>query len=302
MGCMTPVEFDQSKKYLLAVSGGVDSMVLLHIAKTAGVRRIAVTHVDHGIRGDSRADAAFVRSFCESKGLEFFETKLQLGPDASEEQARDARYSFLHTLRVKHSFEVIVTAHHFDDVVETAIINIIRGTGRRGATALGDAGHIKRPLLQWTKQDVLEYAKKHQIEWREDASNHTDAYLRNRIRRSVIPSMKQSAMFDDFVYHVKELQRLNPLIDELLDHFVPKSEKIQLNRYFFAQIGQDVATEIAAHVIRVKFDVTLDRKRLKILYRFVRVGGINKECMVHPRLRIISNMNSIDIAKKDEKG
>jgi tRNA(Ile)-lysidine synthase len=121
-------------RYVIAVSGGVDSVALLHALTKRPALDMIVAHFDHGIRPESAQDAAFVRTLAESYGLPFVTDRVELGPDASEASARQARYSFLRTLQRQYDATSIITAHHQDDLLETAIINLLRGTGRRGLT------------------------------------------------------------------------------------------------------------------------------------------------------------------------
>lgn len=170
-------------KYIVAVSGGVDSMVLLDMMVRAGERDLIVAHFDHGIRPDSHLDAAFVGDAAARYGLPFETRREELGAAASEALARERRYAFLRHLAKKHN-ATIATAHHLDDLVETVAINVTRGTGWRGLAAL-DSG-VARPLIDTEKATLLNYAKHHGIAWRDDSTNASDAYLRNRLRRKTI--------------------------------------------------------------------------------------------------------------------
>ncbi len=117
------------KKYLVAVSGGVDSVVLLHQLVHAAEHTVLVAHVDHGIRGEaSAADARFVRALAESYNLPYYQTELKLAPTASEDQARQQRYNFLLTCAAQLNAR-LVTAHHRDDMIGSMAINVHRGTG-----------------------------------------------------------------------------------------------------------------------------------------------------------------------------
>ena len=172
-------DFSQ-KPLLVAVSGGVDSIVLLDKLYRSGRRDLIIAHVDHGIRKDSADDAQFVKSIAERLGLPFELTTLKLGSHASEDTARQARYDFLRKMAQRHQ-AMIVTAHHADDVVETVAINLTRGTGWRGLAVLG-APDIMRPLTGLFKSELIDYAQAHSLEWHEDSTNQTGRYLRNRIR------------------------------------------------------------------------------------------------------------------------
>lgn len=170
-------------RYVVAVSGGVDSVVLLDTVHRHHSQDVVVAHVDHGIRPSSGEDAQFVRGLAERYGVPFEVTELALGPGASEEAARNGRYEFLRSVAKRYG-GALVTAHHADDVVETIAINLLRGTGWRGLAVFG-ADDVYRPMTVWFKHEIIEYAKKHQLEWREDSTNASDAYLRNRVRKQV---------------------------------------------------------------------------------------------------------------------
>ena len=169
-------------KLILAVSGGVDSMALLAMYAHAD---IVVAHIDHGTRKSSAEDADFVRRKCQELGVKFYETRLKLGEGVSEELARKKRYEFLKTIQEKEG-GTICTAHHFDDVLESIAINLIRGTGWRGLTPFYD-DELVRPLIisrMW-KRDVLKFAGEQNICFRQDPTNYEADYLRNRVREKM---------------------------------------------------------------------------------------------------------------------
>jgi len=173
-------------KYLVAVSGGVDSVVLLDMMIKAAGHELIVAHFDHGIRDDSAEDAEFVASLASANGLLYVGKREELGKNASEALARERRYAFLRAIAAEHGAR-IVTAHHLDDIVETVAINLKRGTGWRGLAALDS--DVLRPLLDTSKQQLIQYAQANGLVWHEDSTNASDAYLRNRVRRkaSLVP-------------------------------------------------------------------------------------------------------------------
>lgn len=178
-------------KIILAVSGGVDSMVMLDMicrSEQYLSGDIIVAHFDHGIRENSAEDAAFVERKAREYNVEFRLGEGELGKGASETEARTARYDFLHSIDPSAT---IFTAHHLDDLVETVAINLIRGTGWRGLAVLDTPG-VKRPFLEtemfyepMDKTAIMEYAAKRRLEFREDPSNSWDEYLRNRVRHQM---------------------------------------------------------------------------------------------------------------------
>jgi len=167
-------------KYIVAVSGGVDSVVLLDMMRKAIGHELIVAHFDHGIRDDSADDARFVTTLASKYGLTYAVKREELGKTASEALARERRYAFLRELAFQHSAR-IVTAHHLDDLVETVAINLKRGTGWRGLAVLDS--DILRPLIDTPKEQLIKYAQANGLLWHEDSTNASDAYLRNRVRR-----------------------------------------------------------------------------------------------------------------------
>ena len=179
-------------RYVVAVSGGVDSIELLVMLvngslpnsnRQISLANLIVAHFDHGIRTDSADDAQFVATLAKKYGLTFETAREELGVGASEELARTQRYAFLRQVAKKYDAK-IMTAHHSNDVIETVAINLTRGTGWRGLAVL-DSPDIERPLLNLTKAEIILYAKQQKLEWREDSTNTDTAYLRNDLRNKL---------------------------------------------------------------------------------------------------------------------
>ena len=225
------------KKLVVAVSGGVDSVVLLHILMQQKFD-LVVAHFDHGIRPESDADARFVAGLAKLNGLPFESQRVELGSNASEDQARQARYQFLRQISDKYDAQ-LVTAHHADDVVETIAINLQRGTGWRGIAALGDVS-VWRPLSRYRKQDLYEYAIKHNLEWCDDETNQTDKYLRNRLRHQLNRQLSGDDHRD-----LIELWREQKRLKTAIDREVAALDKADYSsRYFMTMIDDVAAMEI----------------------------------------------------------
>ncbi len=223
-------------KYIVAVSGGIDSVVLLHKMVQHPEFELIVAHFDHGIRDDSHDDAVFVEQLAAEYGLLFETKREELGKNASEALARERRYAFLRRLSKKHSAR-LVTAHHGDDVVETIAINLQRGTGWRGLAVLDS--DVMRPLLSITKDEIRQYAKKHHLSWHEDSTNASDDYLRNRIRH------KTNMLSDEHKRQLLGLRAQQVASKKLIDEEVHRviGEGPQYSRYFFTHTNQVVAIE-----------------------------------------------------------
>lgn len=231
-------------KYLVAVSGGVDSVVLLDMLAREGGHDLTVAHFDHGIRPDSAWDARFVGVLAKKYGLPFVARREELGAAASEELARTRRYAFLRGEARKRG-AAIATAHHADDIIETVAINLLRGTGWRGLAVLDTPG-IARPLLHLSKEKIRAYALEKRLEWAEDSTNASDAYLRNRVRRSVAAQLSQENK-QALLGLWRRQTALKRGIDMAAKAHLNKNGRYQ--RYFFIQIDQTTACELLRAVL-----------------------------------------------------
>jgi tRNA(Ile)-lysidine synthetase-like protein len=180
------INWPSTGKYVIAVSGGVDSVCLLDVmAQSDRAYELIVAHFDHGMRADSRADAEFVRELSSYYGLKFATERAELA-GKGEAEARAARYEFLERTMVESKATAIITAHHADDRLETSLINALRGTGAAGLVALTDEPNRRRPLLKIPKLDLIGYAQDQKLKWREDSTNESNDYTRNLIRHEVL--------------------------------------------------------------------------------------------------------------------
>ncbi len=238
--------------YVLAVSGGVDSVVLLDVMSKLPNTNLVVAHFDHGIRDDSAEDARFVEGLARRYGAEFETKREELGPRASEDLARKRRYEFLRDVARRHQGH-LVTAHHADDVAETVAINLTRGTGWRGLAAMHS--DVLRPLTGHTKQQLLLYALRHQLEWHQDSTNSSDAYLRNRMRR------KMSKLPRPIQDEVGELRRKQIALKQQIEAEVRQliGDGPTYERYFFIHAPSFAALEC----LRVATDGKLTRPQLE---------------------------------------
>lgn len=286
--------------YVVAVSGGVDSMVLLRMLQEQDDLDLVVAHFDHGIRSDSAVDASFVENYCKLNSLKFETSRAELGPDASELLARDSRYEFLNKVKTKHKAQAIITAHHRDDLLETVVINTIRGTGRRGFSSLASTEGLMRPLLHLGKNDLIDYAVTRGLEWQEDSTNKDVKFLRNKIRSNTMPRLVATGRMSEFEAAVDSVLDVNQKIDAEIELLAEQLELLQqdqivLPRYFMTMVGKVPAIEIVAYLLRKKQGLYLDQKRYTLLYRFIRCGQIGKKCDLHPGLVFVSTKDSIVI-------
>lgn len=188
---------------VLAVSGGLDSMVLLHLLLSIRAK-VTVAHCNFQLRGTaSDGDALFVEQICTTAGIPFyaqsFDTKTYAAQNGLSTQmaARQLRYNWFETVLENTEIHYLMTAHHANDNTETILINLLRGTGIKGLSGIPPEhalrnGHfqILRPLLPFSRTELANYAQENGIEWREDSSNETDDYLRNFLRHQVVPKLE----------------------------------------------------------------------------------------------------------------
>jgi tRNA(Ile)-lysidine synthase len=204
-----------TQKVLLTISGGPDSVALLHLYNNVS-KNITVAHCNFGLRGiESDQDEAFVKDLCNKKGIECFTIKFNTKEFASQNAlsiqmaARELRYNWFEQLSIEHHFNFIATAHHLDDNVETVLINLIRGTGIKGLSGIPVSnGKIIRPLLFATKQQLLDYLNQHTFSYRVDASNKENKYIRNKLRNDILPQLalinpEVNAHINDLSIHSK---------------------------------------------------------------------------------------------------
>lgn len=209
---------------LIAVSGGLDSMVMAHLFHTCGYT-FAVAHVNFQLRGvESDEDEQFVKDWCQLRQIPFYSTRFETNNYATESKlsiqmaARELRYRWFDELLIKGSFHFVATAHHLNDSLETVLINLARGSGIEGMAGIAPkSGSRIRPLLFATRSDIENYAAENEISWREDSSNLTDDYQRNFIRHNILP----------------QLQKLNPSLEGT---FRETSSKIQGELIIFKNI------------------------------------------------------------------
>lgn len=242
--------FDKNEKIIIAVSGGVDSVVLLDrlfldnwlaqstdgwivypplndlpkrtfVFKPHHVNNLAIAHCNFQLRRqESEDDEIFVRQAAENYGLPFFCKRFDTQEIAEKSKssiqlvARQLRYTWFEELLKELDFQYIATAHHQNDSIETVLYNLTKGTGIAGLHGiLPKQGNIIRPLLDWSKKEILAYATDNQLAWREDSSNQTDKYSRNLIRHQVVPVLKKinpnlEHTFKDTILRISAVERI----------------------------------------------------------------------------------------------
>ena len=187
-----------AEKILLAVSGGIDSMVMLHLFIRSGIKA-GIAHCNFSLRaGESDMDEELVKQFASDEHLQFHSIRFDTETFAKKHRlsiqmaARQLRYEWFEEIMDKYGYDKTAVAHNLNDNIETLIINLVRGTGISGLTGMKPiSNRIIRPLLFSTRQDIVRYCNKHRIIYREDMSNADTKYIRNKIRHQIIPVLKE---------------------------------------------------------------------------------------------------------------
>ena len=203
---------------LLAVSAGIDSIVMTDLFISTG-HSIAIAHVNFGLRGaDSQADQMLVETLAESHKVACHVTQFKTKDIASQKKistqmaARELRYQWFDKLCQELDYQYVATAHHFDDVIETVYFNLTKGTGIAGLHGIAPKnGRLIRPMLFTNKKAISDYARQRSLKWREDESNISTEYARNKIRHQVIPLLRE----------------INPNLEQTMQQTVEKLKAVE---------------------------------------------------------------------------
>ncbi len=227
------LSLDRDKKYLLGLSGGADSVCLFHLLRMDGYD-FRAAHINHNIRGDeARRDEDFCRDLCREHGIEFYCASLDVpalareAGESLEEAARNVRYSFFEEVMRAEDIPVLLTAHNADDNAETLLLSLTRGCSPSGAGGIARSrklayGVVERPLLSFSKKDIVDFCNKNSFAFVTDCTNADTSYPRNRIRNNILP----------------ELEAINPAF---LAAFARFTESARLNSEFLDREAEKFA-------------------------------------------------------------
>lgn len=280
--------FDERQKVIAAVSGGIDSIVLLDFllwARSVKKIEVIVAHVNHRLRGkESDGDEEFVHALCEKYNIPFYSKQVATKTIAKEtkrsvqETARDLRYTFFDTLKQSLSADCVATAHNANDNAETILINLFRGSGIDGLGGIPvKRNAIVRPFLCVTRKEIEHYARKKKLRFREDSSNRHDDYTRNYLRHHVLPNIER---------------RLNPSLVETL---TKTSEIVQLHSDFVESMMPNDSLSVASQRQEIPLE---DFQRLHPYLQQMMIHRLLVQHNIEPRYDVICAMRDLKDAQK----
>lgn len=246
----------QTATFLLAISGGADSMVLLHLCKSLGLN-VEVAHLNYKLRKvDSDNDQQLVAQICQQNDIPFHlyvvSGKDNPPKNSIQDWARMLRYNFFRKIQQDRNLDFLITAHHLNDQLETFIIHLSKASGIKGLSGIpSNENNTLRPLLDFTKEEIYACAKENRIEFREDLSNQKNDYLRNRIRNEIVPKLMEvnTNFLTNFAKSISYLNQTKNFVDEKISEIedtiiINKEDHVHINKKLFLNQSEFVQFEI----------------------------------------------------------
>ncbi|MDP1802685.1 MAG: tRNA lysidine(34) synthetase TilS [Bacteroidota bacterium] len=273
--------FSKKDSLLLAISGGIDSVVLAHLLKKAGFN-FSLAHCNFKLRGkDSDADEAFCKALAKDLDVKFYvqafdvETHCKENKVSVQMAARELRYGWFNDLIKKNKLNFLVTAHHANDVVETIFINLLRGTGIKGLKGIPEKkGNIVRPLLHFTKEEINAFAKKEKISHRADKSNLETKYERNLLRLEVVPKLK----------------KLHPNLEQtFLNNVANFKEEAEIVNKFVTEKTKQLVAKKGVQIVIDKLKLKKEKHLQTLLHHILEPFGFNLSQINDIRTNLVEN-------------
>ncbi|KOY87161.1 hypothetical protein AD998_14295 [bacterium 336/3] len=249
--------FEANDKILLAISGGIDSIVMAHVFAQSPYK-FGIIHCHFGLREEADQEAIFVENLAKKFQIPFYFRKFDTELYAKEYKvsiqmaARELRYSFFEEVREQYAYHYIATAHHLNDSLETTLYNLAKGTGIAGLRGiLSKKGSIIRPLLFATRRQIEDFAQKSDIVWMEDASNASDKYTRNFIRHQIVPALEtlNSNLLDTFSETTVRLQSVEKVYQEKVQSI--KEQYLQIKgQVVYLQLHESIDMPLLYEILK----------------------------------------------------
>ena len=293
--------------YLVAFSGGFDSMCLLYALKKACKNKIVAVHLNHKWRGEeSDLEELNCKNFCDNLKVEFYSENLPQSVAKTETAAREARYDFFEKCAKKFDSRVIFTAHNMNDNAETLIYRICTGTGIAGLQGISEHREIYyRPLLEITRDKIENYCKENELTPNNDSSNFNAKYKRNYIRANIMPALEQvnSTVLDSLSSLSEIAQEETEIIEEylkILSDKITENDKIKTKK--FLKLSDNVQKRLIYNLF-IQNNLDYDRKKILNIYEFIRENSNSKSgktCSLTDNLWIFVSDENIEIINGDK--
>lgn len=267
---------------LVACSGGPDSMCLLYLVNSLKKEmnlKVIVAHVNHNIREESLSELEFVKEYCNLNNNIFEEYTIEKKGEYNESDYRNFRYDFFREIIKKYDAKYLLTAHHGDDLIETILMRIIRGSNLNGYSGIKmlinqDNYQVLRPLLYYTKDDILKFNEENKIKFVSDYTNDLDIYTRNRYRHNVLPFLKQEEKDAHlkFLKYSEELQENELFIEIIIDNYkndVIQNEKLNVDK--FKELDKFIQKRIIIDLLKKAYGINLYYVNDKNIKEIIRV-------------------------------
>lgn len=297
----------QNKKVVIAVSTGVDSMVLLHtfleLQKDSDFEVICA-HVNHNKRLQSMEEEKYIRSFCEERNIKLYVKSLDFSSNVENFQkaARDLRYDFFKEVLDLEKADYLALAHHGNDNMETILMRIIRGSSLMGYSGMSEvmnfhSYNIIRPFLGILKKDILEYQNVHKIKYYEDESNAKDLYTRNRIRKDVIPGLllegeNVNSKFLEFSKTIKQAcSELNKIRDDFINEKIEKTDRyISFSKKDLLSLSKYMQNEVVFEILK---PCNLGQNNIDEIFKLINSNKANIEVVYKKNLSFVKEYDKI---------
>lgn len=267
---------------LVACSGGPDSMCLLYLInclKKEMNLKVIVAHVNHNIREESLSELEFVKEYCNLNDNIFEEYTIEKKDEYNESDYRNFRYDFFREIIKKYDAKYLLTAHHGDDLIETILMRIIRGSNLNGYSGIKmlinqDNYQVLRPLLYYTKDDILKFNEENEIRFVNDYTNDLDIYTRNRYRHHVLPFLKQEEKEAHlkFLKYSEELQETELFVETIINNYkndVIQNEKLNVDK--FKELDKFIQKRIIIDLLKKAYGINLYYVNDKNIKEIIRV-------------------------------
>ena len=305
------LNIDKNKYLVVATSGGPDSMALLHLLKNNGYKVICA-HVNHGLRIESEEEYKFVHNYAKINNIIFEGMKIDGYKDNkfTENEARQKRYDFFETILKKYNTDILLTAHHGDDLVETVLMRLIRGSnlnGYKGFTKISEYKNFKiiRPLIFYTKKDIEKYIKENNIPVVYDKSNESKKYTRNRIRLDILPKLKseEKNIHKKILEYSEELNDINEYVNETVKSTVKemyRNNKLNINN--FTKLNKVIKTKVIESIL---FDIykneinIITKQHIEEIFKVI--GSNNKKIDLPNNIIVEKEYSNLIFKEKENK-